>query len=751
MQLRRSPLVVTVIVLTALVFGRQVSVAQTDDGIETARLNGPVDAVEAARLKGVAFLKTQQNPDGSWFYPSHAVGITSLCGLALVENGIPVSDPVVEKAHAFVRRSLDDLKNTYDLALGILFLSRVGDRDNRTPIRDMAARLIAGQNVDGGWGYTCPLVNSIVLTNRQDLPDPPDGPGDNSCTQFGTLGLWVASRWGVNIDETMERVGQRFADTQMEDGGWTYRHDQDGAASRNSMTFAGLFCLTVSKATAIRQQQEQERTDSIRPGAGEPQGALQDDPVFASGLTRAGQFAGGISRNAARYFLWSVERLGVLLGLEDFGEVNWFTKGAEALVATQQENGAWQNPSEDRGNLSDTSFAILFLRKANLGSDISRLLAGEPDLKFQNITREDEPRYFKLSEAIEQAEAGDVIRVDGNGPYEMPQYNIDKDLVIEAGYGYTPAFRYEVGYDERGRRLRPEDNPDARFMLRVKDATLTLEGIELQMDPPGVRRSVSWDAIVLNGGNLRMLNCTVSESNESGMAAINMSQPGSVLARNCLFVGGRCCLELLRNGDQEVRMENSVVYSQHGFHVFNSPAADVKTPSPLKLELDHCAIQCSDVFWFPMLSSPVEISSTGCAYKAEWLGSKMLTAANDHAHIAWTGKDNIYDVRRWIGANGRPVADVRDERTWSRYWGGADESGSARTIVFSGRRNFGAFSHSVGGEDFEFAPNSAVNAYRRQTGIDPLIVGPGSGFSRYRESFQYRTWEDTLQGEVAAE
>lgn len=751
MQLRRSPLLVTVLLSTASIVGPPAALAQTDAGIETARLRGPVDPVEAARLKGVEFLKSQQNPDGSWFYPNHVVGITSLCGLSLLENGLPVSDPVVEKAHDFVRRNLDELRNTYDLALGILFLSRIGDRDNRSPIRDMAARLIAGQNVDGGWGYTCPRVSSIVLTNRRDLPDPPDGPGDNSCTQFGVLGLWVASRWGVNIDETMERVSKRFTDTQMADSGWTYRHDRDEAASRNSMTFAGLFCLTVSKATAIRQQQEQERTNSIRPGVSEPQETLQDDPVFASGLTRAGQFASGISRNATRYFLWSVERLGVLLGLEEFGDVDWFAKGAEVLVDTQQENGSWQNPNEDRGNLSDTSFAILFLRKANLGSDISRLLEGEPDLKFQNVTREDKPRYFKLAEAIEQAEAGDVIRVDGNGPYGMPHYAVDKDLVIEAGHGYTPVFRYEVGYAEGGRRLRPEDNPDARFMLRVNGGTLTLEGIELQMDPPDARGSVSWNAIVLNGGHLRMLNCTIAESNESGMASIHMEQPGSVFIRNCLFVGGRCCLEVIRSGDQRVRMENSVVYSQHGFHVFNSPAADGAPPSPLPLELDRCAIQCSDVFWFPMLASPVEISSIGCAYKAEWLGSKMLTAANDHTRLTWTGKDNIYDVRRWIGANGTTVKEVRDERTWSRYWGGTDESGSVRTIVFTGRRNFNAFSHSVRGEDFEFAPNSATNAYRRRTGIDPLIVGPGSGFSRYRESFQYRTWEDTLKEVARAE
>jgi len=197
-------------------------------------------------------------------------------------------------------------------------------------------------------------------------------------------------------------------------------------------------------------------------------------------------------------------------------------------------------------------------------------------------------------------------------------------------------------------------------------------------------------------------------------------------------------------------MENSVVYSQHGFHVFNGTAAEATAAASATLDLERCAIQCSDVFWFPLLTSPVNVTSTGCAFRAEWLGSRMLTDADDHAHITWTGQDNIYDVRRWIGANGTEVSKIDNERTWSTFWGGTDENGTERTIPFSARRSFTAFSHSVRAEDFEFAPNSAVHAYRRRTGIDPLIVGPGSGFSRYRESFDYRTWEDAVHDEVAA-
>ena len=182
--------------------------------------------IEAARLKGMEFIKSEQYDDGSWEFEGHDVGITSLCAMALIENGMPVSDPLIDKAHRFVQKEMEAEKSTYDIALAILFLSRVGDRDNRSKIRDLAARLIAGQNEEGGWGYACPLANAGILSNPDTKPKLAAGVGDNSCTQFAVLGLWVSSRWGVDITETMSLTGNRFIETQREDGGWPYRCEE---------------------------------------------------------------------------------------------------------------------------------------------------------------------------------------------------------------------------------------------------------------------------------------------------------------------------------------------------------------------------------------------------------------------------------------------------------------------------------------------------------------------------------------------
>jgi hypothetical protein len=40
---------------------------------------------------------------------------------------------------------------------------------------------------------------SILMTNPDSRPKPPEGPGDNSCTQLGVLGWWTASKAGMQF------------------------------------------------------------------------------------------------------------------------------------------------------------------------------------------------------------------------------------------------------------------------------------------------------------------------------------------------------------------------------------------------------------------------------------------------------------------------------------------------------------------------------------------------------------------------
>jgi len=58
------------------------------------------------------------------------------------------------------------------------------------------------------------------------------------------------------------------------------------------------------------------------------------------------------------YYMYALERAGVLCKTEWIGRHAWYPEGSDALLAAQGRDGAWN------GNIHDTCFAILFLKRA---------------------------------------------------------------------------------------------------------------------------------------------------------------------------------------------------------------------------------------------------------------------------------------------------------------------------------------------------------------------------------------------------
>src|SRR5438046_2570456 len=62
-----------------------------------------------------------------------------------------------------VRGEQAALVHTYSLALGIIFLDKLGGADlpaaDREVIQSLALRLVAGQTSMGAWSYRCPLLS----------------------------------------------------------------------------------------------------------------------------------------------------------------------------------------------------------------------------------------------------------------------------------------------------------------------------------------------------------------------------------------------------------------------------------------------------------------------------------------------------------------------------------------------------------------------------------------------------------------
>ena len=63
------------------------------------------------------------------------------------------------------------------------------------------------------------------------------------------------------------------------------------------------------------------------------------------------------SKNQYLYYMYALERAGMIYGTEVMGAHKWYPEGAKVLIETQGANGAW-------GSTVDTCFAILFLKRA---------------------------------------------------------------------------------------------------------------------------------------------------------------------------------------------------------------------------------------------------------------------------------------------------------------------------------------------------------------------------------------------------
>ncbi len=718
---RRS--LANVVLVTLILTACSIASAQTEEQID------------AARLKALDFIRKQQQSDGSWEYMGHETGITALCTMALIENGAAIYDPAVDKGYRYVKKNAPDRKETYDIALSILLLARVGDRQDRPIIRTLGARLLAGQKSSGGWSYTCPEVDSSILQDLKRI-DRKEGAGDNSNTQFGVLGLWVASRYGVPIDDAMKEVGGRFVSWQGEDGGWPYtKKDNEAAASGPAVTCAGLFCLTVARAAKIRQQQRDNKI-AIRTGEKD---VLLADPTFAKGLSRVASFAKSMNPGSARYFVWSVERVGVLLGLEMFeGNVDWFKVGADALIKSQKEDGSWP-ADKPENSLADACFASLFLRKANLGSDISRLLQGQPDKAFVIANRPNVARGDSLQDLLKVAQPGDVIRVDGNGPFKLSHDVLDKDITIQAGFGYDPVFEFQIGLSPDGLRYRPEKNKESHQMLTVTGGTATLEGLRLQMDAPVTSSPIPWKCVSVTGGNLRMLNCSVTEANRKGMTAVTITGEGQAVIRNSLFVGGRAAVEVVTNGKQDVTLDNCVLYTNTCVSVVSDPQK--KQPANVNLHAYQSVFQGTEAFACPNITGEVRIESIQCAYKCDSLGLSLLASASNNKDREWKGASNCYNLVNWIGAGGKKNLAVTDVKSFAKFWGDTNKESSKLTISFVAGRKNGAFAHGMNPQDWDVSEKSELAIQLKRAGIRSATVGPGEGFSRYREDFNYGLWK----------
>ncbi|MDJ0523235.1 MAG: hypothetical protein QNJ90_14290, partial [Planctomycetota bacterium] len=357
--------------------------------------------VDTAIEGGLKHLRTLQEKDGT-FKPhgGYTIGTTALGVLTLVACGVPRDDPAVKKSLDWLFEQ--EPEKTYDRAVSLMAIDRAWtpqaeldaeargrpvDRYVRNlPPRRMAwARRVAERlektaTSPGSWGY--PPGGRSLLTF------------DTSNTQYAVLGLRAATRLGYEVREqtwlgvirhfsvVMERKGPKGEVSIVREGqavpdektahllhlrgvpkvvGFRYStlesHDHvDGA-----LTCGAIACLLIAR----------HQLKALGSRKWNPKLAKQVDEMLACGWAwmqanwRLDRHPGLPSNSWYWYFLYSLERAGVLAEVKRLGGCDWYYEGALQLLMRQSVEektvGAW--PEKGADATPPTCFALLFLKR----------------------------------------------------------------------------------------------------------------------------------------------------------------------------------------------------------------------------------------------------------------------------------------------------------------------------------------------------------------------------------------------------
>jgi len=380
------------------------------DAWEEKVLNG---RVERAIALGVERLWKLRNAEGLWPYSTHVRGGTALCLLALLMCDVPASDERIVESFAKLKEQV--LENIYDVGLSLMalearyitieerrsFLSsdkpvtikRDVSAEDRAEMDRLVAWIVANRNdTNAFWNYKKEAPVAPATTNRFDF----------SCTQYAILGLAAAQRCAIRIppgitkkfvDEalamqtangpkvrrvvnfTPPKDAQRgkgkstYSTKTVEARGFAYASKstwdkyQDTTTAYGSMSASGVTILMVGleiadgmndadfkaefTSRAVFQQWEKGVLESIESGLAwhEYWFSVTRNPVYY--------------RNWYYYYMYGLERVGMLASVKFMGEHNWYYEGCCPLLALQDKDGGW-------GAATDTSFALLFLKKGTV-------------------------------------------------------------------------------------------------------------------------------------------------------------------------------------------------------------------------------------------------------------------------------------------------------------------------------------------------------------------------------------------------
>lgn len=363
--------------------------------IQAGSVRGAEDAaIQQSITRGAAWLQGQigQETDS---------GVEGLSALALLKSQVPANSPAIQSV---VQKILQRVQNgtytpnahhIYQAGVEATLLADIDAVQYRPQIEAMANYIIGQQLPNGGWDY----------------PTGREGVGDTSVVQYACLGLWAATRAGIEIPVTVwDNCMNWHINSQNPDGGFAYLpgttggHEQ-GASSIN-LTLAALGSLFISarhalpgRADSLAQlldlREERATTEPPKFGVLEAVDLTEapDEEATAAAPTTSSVdverlkqcVQRGFNWAAARigptkgddyynfYFYYTLERMASLADLQQFGKINWYPDCAAALMTVQTKEGGWAGQAPTR----ETAFALLFLARST-GKILKRTVPADP-------------------------------------------------------------------------------------------------------------------------------------------------------------------------------------------------------------------------------------------------------------------------------------------------------------------------------------------------------------------------------------
>jgi hypothetical protein len=365
--------------------------------------------VEEAIRKGTEYLKAR--PD---IHPQYK----ELVMLTYLHAGVPEKDPefqpLLKSALAFTNDGYS--ARTYNIALLAMVLEELDRVGYQHDLYKCAQFLVDNEAANGQWGYgaATTYLEKVPTTPAKSVatpgkiktapkvqdpyaawaprPKPPvrlnikvkpqrAGPdhGDNSNSQYAALGLRACHDGGIVFPkELVERARKWWVDSQ-----------QPADAKKNRPDVPTGAAVGEPRGWAYLSDGKVPSPDYYHPTGSMSAGAVggiciydfmlglnwKGDPSVRDGMAWLSEhFAvtgnpqeekGKVSPEWHYYWLYALERVGMLYGSAQIGRHDWYGTGAKYLVEKQQADGSW-GEGKYHGSAApvlDTCYAILFLRR----------------------------------------------------------------------------------------------------------------------------------------------------------------------------------------------------------------------------------------------------------------------------------------------------------------------------------------------------------------------------------------------------